>query len=153
MSRKQCIHETTVLRHIADYLQSAKLAPGNGGSSGHFSVEQGDELKRLLTVNAQTTTGGITSHVEERYSVLGIHKRRCRNGFSYKNPQASRISLIQKNSDNLLKNMQNLSRWQEIMSPFCLWMLFTPRSQRNSAMAGYIKESERRLKPWAVVPE
>lgn len=33
------LHETTVLRHLKDYLRFNKLEPDNGSSEGHLSTE------------------------------------------------------------------------------------------------------------------
>ena len=90
IAQSQLIHETTVLRHIADYLQSAKLAPENGGSQSHLSEAQTAELVAYLTENLLPTTQSIMTLVEEwwdiRYTVPGMNKWLHRNGFSYKKP-------------------------------------------------------------------
>ncbi|HEM7134304.1 TPA: hypothetical protein U2I51_003813 [Providencia rettgeri] len=49
IAQSQLIHETIVLRHIADYLGDGKLTPKNGGSQGHLSSEQSAELEQYLT--------------------------------------------------------------------------------------------------------
>lgn len=90
IAQSQLIHETTVLRHIADYLGDGKLAPKNGGSQEHLSSEQSAELKQHLTDNTLVTTTSIVAHVKERYNVCysipGMNKWLHRNGFSYKKP-------------------------------------------------------------------
>lgn len=90
IAQSQLIHETTVLRHIADYLQSAKLAPENGGSQSHLSEEQTAELVAHLSMNILPTTQAIISLVREwwdiHYTVPGMNKWLHRNGFSYKQP-------------------------------------------------------------------
>ena len=37
IAQSQLIHETTVLRHIADFLDEGKLTSENGGSQEHLS--------------------------------------------------------------------------------------------------------------------
>ena len=90
IAQSQLIHETTVLRHIADYLQSAKLAPENGGSQSHLSEAQTGELIAHLTVNLLPTTQSVISLVKDwwgiQYTVPGMNKWLHRNGFSYKKP-------------------------------------------------------------------
>ncbi|WP_447088537.1 IS630 family transposase (plasmid) [Enterobacter asburiae] len=90
IAQSQLIHETTVLRHIADYLESAKLTSENGGSQSHLSEAQAAELIVHLTVNLLPTTQAIIMLVEEwwdiRYTVSGMNKWLHRNGFSYKKP-------------------------------------------------------------------
>lgn len=88
--QSQLIHETTVLRHIADYLGDGKLTSENGGSQEHLSSEQSAELKQYLTDNTLVTTTSIVAYVKERYNVCysipGMNKWLHRNGFSYKKP-------------------------------------------------------------------
>ncbi len=38
------LHETTINRHISDYLNHRKLKPDNGGSQSHLSEIQTQEL-------------------------------------------------------------------------------------------------------------
>lgn len=90
IAQSQLIHETTVLRHIAGYLQSAKLASGNGGSHSPLSEAQTAEPVACLTEDLLPTTQSIITPVEEwwdiRYTVPGMNKWLHRNGFSYKKP-------------------------------------------------------------------
>lgn len=46
----QFIHETTVLRHIADYLDMGKLISENGGSQKHLCSLNSAELICMLTI-------------------------------------------------------------------------------------------------------
>lgn len=90
IAQSQCIHETTVLRHISDYLRSEKLAPENGGSDSHLSEAQTAELTEYLTNNLMPNTLAIIEMVDEwwgvRYTVAGMTKWLHRNGFSYRKP-------------------------------------------------------------------
>lgn len=90
IAQSQLIHETTVLRHIADYLKSEKLTSDNGGSQSHLSEAQAEKLITHLSVNLLPTTQAIIMLVEEwwgiRYTVPGMNKWLHRNGFSYKKP-------------------------------------------------------------------
>lgn len=90
IAQSQLIHETTVLRHIADYLESEKLTSDNGGSQSHLSEAQAEKLITHLTANLLPTTQAIIMLVEEwwdiRYTVPGMNKWLHRNGFSYKKP-------------------------------------------------------------------
>lgn len=65
IAQSQRIHETTVLRHISDYLRSEKLAPENGGSDSHLSEAQTAELTEYLTNNLMPNTLAIIEMVDE----------------------------------------------------------------------------------------
>lgn len=84
------LHETTVQRHISEYLNKGKLMPENGGSDSHLSEAQTAELTEYLTNNLMPTTLAIIEMVDEwwgvRYTVAGMTKWLYRNGFSYRKP-------------------------------------------------------------------
>jgi len=90
IAQSQRIDETTVRRHLHDWLADEKLTPENGGSQSHLSEAQAAELIAHLTVNLLPTTQAVITLVEEwwgiRYSVPGMNKWLHRNGFSYKKP-------------------------------------------------------------------
>lgn len=90
IAQSQLIHETTVLRHIADYLDEDKLTSDNGGSQEHLSSVHSAELICLLTADVHVTTASIVALVRERfgvsYSIPGMNKWLHRNGFSWKKP-------------------------------------------------------------------
>lgn len=85
------IHETTVARHINDYLQSEKLKPENGGSQSRLSAAQTMQLIEHLDEHTYFHTHQIVAYVEAefglRYSVAGMNKWLHHNGFSYKKPK------------------------------------------------------------------
>lgn len=84
------LHETTVNRHICDYLNNGKLKPENGGSQSQLSKAQAEELTAYLTDNLLPTTQAVITLVEEwwgiRYTVPGMNKWLHRHGFSYRKP-------------------------------------------------------------------
>lgn len=85
------IHETTVARHINDYLQSEKLKPENGGSQSRLSAAQTMKLIEHLAEHTYFHTHQIVAYVEAEfglcYSVAGMNKWLHHNGFSYKKPK------------------------------------------------------------------
>ena len=85
------IHETTVARHINDYLQSEKLKPENGGSQSRLSAAQTMQLIEHLSENTYFHTHQVVAYVEAEfgllYSVAGMNKWLHHNGFSYKKPK------------------------------------------------------------------
>ncbi|WP_340614273.1 IS630 family transposase [Xenorhabdus thailandensis] len=85
------IHESTVSRHLKDFIAQEKLTPENGGSESHLSAEQTTDLIDYLTANLMHTTTQIVAYVQARwqvsFSVGGMTKWLHRQGFSYKKPK------------------------------------------------------------------
>lgn len=90
IAKSQLIDETTVRRHLNDWLSDEKLKPENGGSDSHLNEVQTAELIAYLTDNLLPTTQAIIELVDEwwsiRYTVPGMNKWLHRNDFSYKKP-------------------------------------------------------------------
>lgn len=90
IGRSQLIDETTVRRHLNDWLNGGKLKPENGGSQSHLNEAQTAEIIAYLMVNLLPTTQAIVSLVEEWwgiiYTVPGMNKWLHRSGFCYKKP-------------------------------------------------------------------
>lgn len=90
IAKSQLIDETTVRRHLHDWLNDEKLKPENGGSDSHLNKVQTAELIAYLTDNLLPTTKAIIELVDEwwgiRYTVPGLNKWLHRNDFSYKKP-------------------------------------------------------------------
>ena len=85
------IHESTVARHLSDYVLSEKLKPENGGSQSKLSSTQTMYLIKHLTENTYSHTHQIVAYVKETfaldYTVSGMNKWLHHNGFSYKQPK------------------------------------------------------------------
>lgn len=85
------IHESTVARHLNDYVLSEKLKPENGGSQSKLSATQTMHLIEHLTEKTYSHTHQIIAYVKETfgldYTVSGMKKWLHHNGFSYKQPK------------------------------------------------------------------
>jgi transposase len=85
------IHESTVARHLSDYVLSEKLKPENGGSQSNLSATQTMHLIEHLTEKTYSHTHQIVDYVKEifglEYTVSGMNKWLHHNGFSYKQPK------------------------------------------------------------------
>lgn len=84
------IHESTVARHISDYL-AGKLSCANGGSLGKLDGKQTRELVAHLSEHTYHYTDEIIIHIKATYgvtySVPGLNKWLHQQGFSYKKPK------------------------------------------------------------------
>ena len=84
-------YESTVARHLADYVLSEKLRPENGGSQSQLSAIQTMHLIEHLTEKTYSHTHKIVAYVKETfaldYTVSGMNKWLHNKGFSYKQPK------------------------------------------------------------------
>jgi transposase len=85
------VHESTISRHIKDFIDEQKLTPENGGSSSHLNNEQTKQLIEHLSDITYFHTHQICSYIKNtfdvKYSVSGLNKWLHHNGFSYKQPK------------------------------------------------------------------
>lgn len=85
------VHESTVTRHVKDYLKNQKLKLSAGGKSSLLSDEQTEELIVHLSEKLYHHTYDIAAYIFTRwgiqYSVSGLNKWLHRQGFSYKKPK------------------------------------------------------------------
>jgi len=85
------LHETSVNRHLNDYLGKRKLAPENGGSQSYLSPEQTIEVIQHLEETPYRYSHQIIDYIWKthhiRFSVAGLNKWLHRNQFSYKLPK------------------------------------------------------------------
>ena len=85
------LHETTIIRHINDYIEKEKLKPENGGSTRYLSREQTDKMVQHLMTETYQCSYQIIDYIFDnhqiRFSISGLNKWHHRQGFSYKKPK------------------------------------------------------------------
>jgi len=85
------LHETTICRHIDDYVSKNKLAPENGGSQPYLSQEQTDEVIAHIMQNTYRYSYEIIEYIWKthriRFSISGLNKWLHQHNFSYKYPK------------------------------------------------------------------
>lgn len=85
------VHESTISRHLNEFIDEQKLTPENGGSSSHLNREQTKQLIEHLSDVTYFHTHQICSYIKSTfkidYSVSGFNKWLHHNGFSYKHPK------------------------------------------------------------------
>jgi len=57
------LHETTIVRHIDDYVSKNKLAPENGGSQPYFSHKQTDDVVAHIMQNTYRYSYEIIEYI------------------------------------------------------------------------------------------
>ena len=85
------LHETTITRHIDDYISKNKLAPENGGSAPYLSQEQTADVIEHITQNTYRYSYEIIEYILKthaiRFSISGLNKWLHQHNFSYKYPK------------------------------------------------------------------
>lgn len=84
------LSEDAIREHVAEYRESKKLKPENGGSVQKLSSEHSDQLVKHLQSHTYLYVKDIIAHVQSTwsvtYSVPGMRNWLQRYGFSYKKP-------------------------------------------------------------------
>lgn len=85
------LHETTIVRHIDDYINKAKLQPANGGSQSYLTEEQTGEVIAHISQRTYRCSYEIIEYIWQthnvRFSISGFNKWLHLHGFSYKYPK------------------------------------------------------------------
>ncbi len=83
--------ESTIVRHLNDYLNDEKLLSGNGGSQGYLNDERTQLLINHVSENMYAQVSQIIHSIKTtwgvQFSVSGLTKWLHQNGFSYKKPK------------------------------------------------------------------
>lgn len=140
------IHETTVVRHINDYLQSEKLKPDNGGSQSRLSAAQTMQLIEHLAEYTYFHTHQIVAYVETefgiRYTVSGMNKWLHHNGFSYKKPKGVPHKFCPEKQRNFVEYYNNSLKNSE--APV-LFMDAVHPTQSTKLSYGWIQKGQDKL--------
>ena len=85
------LHETTIVRHVDDYVHREKLKPANGGSQSYLTEEQTDKVIVHLMQHTYRCSYEIIEYIwmnyDVRFSISGFNKWLHHHGFSYKQPK------------------------------------------------------------------
>ncbi|WP_231571440.1 MULTISPECIES: hypothetical protein [Xenorhabdus] len=85
------IHESTVSRHLKNFIVQEKLTSENGGSESHLSAEKPADLIDYLTANLVHTTTQVVPYVRSHWQVPfsegGMTKWLHCQSFNYKKPK------------------------------------------------------------------
>jgi len=86
------LHETSITRHINDFVSKKKLKPENGGSQSYLSTEQTALLVNHIENNTYRYSYQIVNYIlatyDVHFSISGLNKWLHQKGFSYKKPKS-----------------------------------------------------------------
>jgi len=84
-------HETSIVRHLNDFVRDKKLAPESGGSDGYLDEVQTQYLIQHLCEFTYLHTHQIVGYIKKtfgvEYTVSGLNKWLHQHKFSYKKPK------------------------------------------------------------------
>jgi transposase len=85
------LHETTIVRHVDDFVSKNKLAPENGGSKPYLNQKQTDDVVAHIMQNTYRYSYNIIEYIwkthQIRFSISGLNKWLHQHNFSYKYPK------------------------------------------------------------------
>jgi transposase len=106
------VHESTISRHIRDFIDEQKLTPENRGSTSYLSEKETHQLIEHLTDTTYFHTHQICSYIKTtfdvHYSVSGLNKWLHHHGFSYKHPKGVRHKLCADKQDDFVTQYDTL---------------------------------------------
>lgn len=84
-------HETSIVRHLNDFIENGKLSIESGGSDGYLNEAQTQQLIQRLCDVTYLHQYQIVAYIKEtfdvEYTVSGLNKWLYQNNFRYKKPK------------------------------------------------------------------
>jgi len=136
------VHESTISRHIKDFIDEQKLIPENGGSFSHLNNEQTKQLIEHLSDITYFHTHQICSYIKTtfdvKYSVSGLNKWLHHNGFSYKQPKGVPHKFCADEQDEFITKYDSL-KTEMAKDDVLLFMDAVHPTQATKVTCGWIR--------------
>lgn len=136
------VHESTISRHIKDFIAEHKLIPENGGSFSHLDDEQTKQLIEHLSDITYFHTHQICSYIQAnfdvKYSVSGLNKWLHQNGFSYKQPKGVPHKFCPSEQDEFITKYE-LLKAEMAQNDVLLFMDAVHPTQATKVTCGWIR--------------
>lgn len=136
-------HESTITRHLNDFISEQKLRPENGGSHSHLTQQQTEQLIDHLCVHTYFHQHEIIAYIERtfnvRYSVPGLNKWLHQHRFSYKQPKTVPHKFDQNKQDAFIEHYTELKASLADDEPL-LFMDAVHPTQATKITAGWIRK-------------
>lgn len=135
------LHETTILRHISDFLDG-KIKPENGGSASHLNEAQTQALIQHFEDKLYHSVIEMIDYVKSTYgisySVPGMNHWLHRNGFSYKKPKGYPYKADQGEQEKFIQKYKRLKKAKKA-DEVILFMDSVHPSQATKLEYGWIR--------------
>ena len=136
------LHETSIVRHIDDYVSKNKLAPENGGSQPYLTEEQTDEVVAHLMQQTYRCSYEIIEYIwknhDVRFSISGFNKWLHHYGFSYKYPKGVPHKFDEEKQADFIEKYTELKA-QAVDEPILFMDAMHP-TQATKVSCGWIKK-------------
>lgn len=136
------LHETTIVRHINDYVEKNKLKSENGGSQGYLSLAQSQALCEHLHEHTYRYAYQIANYIEEAFNVFfsipSLNKWLHQHCFSYKQPKGVPHKFDEEKQAQFIKEYEALK--ENVGDEPIYFMDATHPSQATKVTCGWIKK-------------
>ena len=136
------LHETSIVRHIDDYVKKEKLKPENGGSVSCLSAEQTSLIISHITAHTYCHAHQISKYIwetcEVRFSISGLNKWLHQKGFSYKQPKGVPHKFDEVKQANFIEQYDRLK--SSVGDEPILFMDAMHPTQATKVSCGWIKK-------------
>jgi len=136
------LHETSIVRHIDDFVSKDKLAPENGGSQPYLSQTQTDEVVAHIMQNTYRCSYEIIEYIwkthEIRFSISGLNKWLHQHHFSYKYPKGVPHKFDEEKQADFIEKYTELKA-QAVDEPILFIDAMHP-TQATKVSCGWIKK-------------
>jgi transposase len=138
------LHETSIIRHVDDYLSKEKLKPENGGSVSYLSAEQTSQVVEHLSIHTYRYSYEIVEYIWQthriRFSISGLNKWLHQQGFSYKQPKGVPHKFDEEKQAEFIEFYQKLK--SQVVDEKILFMDATHPTQATKVSCGWIKKGQ-----------
>jgi len=138
------LHESSIIRHIDDFISKKKLKPENGGSQSYLSTEQTAMIVNHLAENTYRYSYQIVDYIwkvcEVSFSISGLNKWLHQHGFSYKQPKGVPHKFDAQKQAEFIKEYNKLKL--QVADETILFMDATHPTQAIKVSCGWIKKGQ-----------
>ena len=141
-------HEASIVRHLNEFIQLAKLSDESGGSEGHLNEAQTQQLIQHLSDITYCHQHQIVAYIKTTfdvdYSVSGLNKWLHQHGFSDKKPKGVPHKFDVEKQAEFIEHYEALKASLNNEEPL-LFMDAVHPTQATKITAGWIKKGVDKL--------
>jgi len=138
------LHETSIVRHIDDFISKDKLAPENGGSQPYLNQSQTDDVVAHIMQNTYRYSYEIIEYILKthkiRFSISGLNKWLHQHDFSYKYPKGVPHKFDEEKQENFIEEYTELKA-QAVDEPILFIDAMHP-TQATKVSCGWIRKGQ-----------
>ena len=136
------LHETSIVRHIDDFVKKDKLKPENGGSVSCLTAEQTSQVVSHISEHTYCHAHQISEYIWEaceiRFCVSGLNKWLQQQDFSYKQPKGVPHKFCPSTQDEFIAKYE-LLKAEMAKNDVLLFMDAVHPTQATKVTCGWIR--------------